>query len=624
MHYASPDFVGFAVLDTMEVQYINPAGRKMVGIGPDEDVTRFTVPDFHPESAMTLIAESAIPESRRTGEWRGEIEFLHRDGKEIPASMLLMYHPSPDGKPDLISTISRDIRQELAAKEALRKQEETLRSFLDHAPMIMGLVDVHDDDLIPVYYNQATARFWGVSDEELIRKSARESGLPPDHIALWVSKYREAERTGAPVEFEYEQENPAGPRQLVATASFIGRISDTVTRCSCIIQDITDRRALEAQLNQSQKMESVGRLAGGVAHDFNNLLTVINSYATLGLEASEPEDPLHGNLEQILEAGERAASLTSQLLAFSRKQMMEPRFIDLNDTIHNLEKMLRRLIGEDIELETDLEEDLGLVLADPVQLEQVVMNLAVNSRDAMETGGRLTIGTASFDLEESTIWDDSAMEAGSYVILSVSDTGMGMDEDTRQHIFEPFFTTKGLAKGTGLGLSMVYGTIKQSGGYILVDSEPDQGTSISIYLPRLTGEMMDEEHQILPVLRGNGETIMVVEDEEAVRELTTKILQTAGYQVHSAVNGVEARKEIEKADYEFDLLLTDVVMPLAGGRELADGIGAIAPDVKVLYMSGYTDDTILQHGVLDPDVNFIAKPYSIADLLNMVRRILDD
>ncbi|MEW6208065.1 MAG: PAS domain S-box protein [Acidobacteriota bacterium] len=391
-----------------------------------------------------------------------------------------------------------------------------------------------------------------------------------------------------------------------------------------IVEDITERRSLEEQLRQSQKMEAIGRLAGGVAHDFNNLLTAINGYADIIIGKLPGDNPLHQDAEEIRKAGKRAATLTGQLLAFSRRQMLQTRVLNLNSVINDSIKMLRRMIGEDVELITRLDDDLALVRADPGQIEQVIMNLAVNARDAMPQGGTLTIETANTLIDESYTRKHVSTRLGRYVRLKVNDTGCGMDEEICLRIFEPFFTTKERGKGTGLGLSTVYGIVKQSGGHITVNSQPNKGTTFRILLP-MVEEKTDEAgapaaHRAHPP-KGS-ETILVVEDEEAVRKLTRIILSVGGYTVLEAANGREAIEMCSQRSV--DLLLTDVVMPQMSGRELVEKVSIICPQMKVLYMSGYTDDAMIRHGVLDAGVPLLQKPFTPEALSQKVREVLDN
>ena len=386
---------------------------------------------------------------------------------------------------------------------------------------------------------------------------------------------------------------------------------------------IEREQAKEEQLQQSQKMEAVGRLAGGIAHDFNNLLTAINGYSDLTLRKLDPKSDLCGRIKEIRKAGERAASLTRQLLAFSRKQMLQPRVLDLNSVITEMHKMLHRLIGEDIVLQLALGNLLGQVKADPGQIEQILMNLAVNARDAMPQGGRLTIETRNVLLNQTHVNRQLVPQPGNYVMISVSDDGCGMDGETQAHIFEPFFTTKGVGKGTGLGLSTVYGIVKQSDGGIWVYSELGKGTAFNICFPRVDELSPAEESAASAEVPGGDETILLVEDEDLVRALSKEMLEQYGYSVISASNGDEGVRICKEFAGPIDLMITDVVMPHMSGRELAERIGILRPGMQVLYMSGFTDDAIVRHGLLDKDFAFIQKPFSPESLALKAREVLD-
>lgn len=390
-------------------------------------------------------------------------------------------------------------------------------------------------------------------------------------------------------------------------------------------RDITEKRRLEDSLRQSQKMEAVGQLAGGVAHDFNNILTVIIGYGDFLASKIPRDDPMFKDLEEIKKAAERASTLTHQLLAFSRKQILSPKVLNLNNVVGNMEKMLKRLIGEDIDMIFIPAKDLNKIWADQGQIEQVVMNIVVNARDAMPNGGKITVETANVELDEIYARTHDNVQKGPHAVLSISDTGIGMDEKTRSHIFEPFFTTKEVGKGTGLGLATVYGIVKQSGGNIWVYSEPGKGTTFKIYFPQIS---QDQEKSIRPEisnesLDGN-ETILLVEDESSLRDLAFAILVRRGYTVLEASNGEEAISAARKYHGTIHLMLTDVIMPLMNGRELADKLKPERPDMKIMYMSGYTDEAIIRHGVLDSMNAFIQKPFTPISLSKKVREILDE
>jgi hypothetical protein len=389
------------------------------------------------------------------------------------------------------------------------------------------------------------------------------------------------------------------------------------------VSDITQRKKLEEQLLHAQKMEAVGRLAGGVAHDFNNMLTVISGYNRMILDELSALDPLRGYAEEILKAADRAGALTNQLLAFSRRQIMQPKVINVNAVVLQTQKMLQRLIGEDIELVLNLGTNVGNIKADPGHVEQAIVNLAVNARDAMPMGGHLTIETSGVVLDETYARTHMGVKPGSFTMIAVSDDGHGMDAETRRHIFEPFFTTKEKGKGTGLGLATVYGMVKQTGGDIWVYSEPGHGSSFKLYFPSVLEPVSDSSGGDASATRGSGgETVLVVEDEQAVRDLTVRILRQLGYTILTASSGAEALEISQSHTGHIDLLLTDVVMPNMSGRQLADHLRAARPDTKVLFLSGYTENTVVHHGVLDAGVDFLPKPFSRENLSKKMREVL--
>ena len=390
------------------------------------------------------------------------------------------------------------------------------------------------------------------------------------------------------------------------------------------IADVTERKQLEEQFRQAQKMEAVGLLAGGVAHDFNNLLTVIQATSELLLEEVPDQGEIREDIRQIHKAADRAATLTRQLLAFSRRQMLQPVTLDLNDVVHDIESMLGRLIGKHITLSAVLGSDLGSVQADRGQLEQVIMNLAVNARDAKPQGGTLTIETTNVTLDETYAARRSVARPGRYVMLALSDTGTGMDAETKGRIFEPFFTTKSRTEGTGLGLATVYGIVKQSGGYIWVYSEPGRGTTFKVYLPRIDSPAESRGEETAGVrAAGGSETILLVEDEDQVRALARRALERQGYRVLEAPHGQQAITICRRYPLPIDLVLTDIVMPQLGGRALADWLAVERPAVKVVFMSGYTDGDVGRQGVLDSAVTYVQKPFTAAGLAGVVRRVLD-
>jgi two-component system cell cycle sensor histidine kinase/response regulator CckA len=512
-------------------------------------------------------------------------------------------------------------RKRRQAEQALRESEERLQAILDNSP---ALIYTQDTECRFTFVNRQFETLFKVEKDQ-IKTSFPHDIFPEEIAATLVSYCAKVLEEKAPKEFEEVILHDDGPHTYVSIRFPLFDSSQAVSGLCTISTDVTGGKLLEEQLRQAQKMEAIGRLAGGVAHDFNNLLTAIIGYSQIVLASLGPNDLLRKEVDEIQKAGKRASSLTSQLLAFSRRQILQPRVLDLNVIVSNTVKMLRRLIGEDIHLVTILASDLGHVKIDPGQMEQVIMNLAVNARDAMPRGGKLTVETSNTLLDDTYAREHISMQPGPYVMLAVTDTGVGMNAETRSHIFEPFFTTKETAMGTGLGLSMVYGIVKQSGGYIWVYSEPGEGTTFKIYFPQIEeaedSALQRDDAGYLP--RGT-ETILLVEDEQSVRDLTVRILSELGYTVIEASNGEEALQiSSERAHGEIDLLLTDVVMPQMSGKLLTDMVKAARPGIKVLFSSGYTDNALVHHGSLEPGTAFLQKPFSPSGLARKVREVLD-
>jgi len=505
-------------------------------------------------------------------------------------------------------------------RRLLIERDELFRLITENAADMIAVVDDHGHRL---YNSPSYERILGYSFEELQATPSLEQ-IHPEDQPLVEESATEARQTGVGRRIEYRMRHKDGTwRTLESTVSAIVNGKGEVRRFVIVNRDITARKRLEEQFRQAQKMEAVGRLSGGIAHDFNNILGVIIGYGEILEERLEASNTLRPCADEILQAGRRAATLTRQLLAFSRQQVLAPRVLELNSVITDIQKMLRRVIGEDIELDTKLSADLGRVKADPGQIEQAILNLAVNARDAMPRGGKFTIATENTELDAIAVRRYSyPVKPGLYVLLSVSDTGTGMTSDTQAHIFEPFFTTKEKGKGTGLGLATVYGVVKQSDGYIQVHSEPGAGATFKIYLP-LVDQPVDPEQKRpdSKPLRGGGETILLVEDEDMLRTLTRNVLELLGYSVLEAADGQQACEISLQKNRKIDLLLTDVVMPGMNGPALASELMTTRPALSVLYTSGYTGQAV-GHGVIPERSHFIPKPFTREDLARKVREAL--
>ena len=547
-------------------------------------------------------------------------ELLTRNGqrREISWSNTLLH--DSDGRLTGMVSIGEDVTDRKRAEEELRRSESEFRSLVEHAPLGIYRVTA-DGRFLTVNPAFITMLGYGWAEEVLRLNAARDVYAHTERRAELFAGLAENEQ--GQIETEWKRKD--GSLITVRVALRAVRGPDGQVECyEGLVEDVTQQRSIENQFRQAQRMEAVGRLAGGVAHDFNNVLTAITGYSDLLLEDMGPDDPKRSDVGEIKAAALRAAALTRQLLAFSRKQVLQARVLDLNGVVRTLEKMLHRLIGEDVKLEFSLASALGAVRADPGQLEQVVMNLAVNSRDAMPKGGRLTIETANVDLDETYAREHAGATPGRYVMLAVSDTGTGMDAKTRSHVFEPFFTTKELGKGTGLGLATVYGIVKQSGGYVWVYSELGRGTTVKIYLPQVDElpERLDLAVPVQPVAGGR-ETVLLAEDDPSVRAIVADVLTQKGYRVLRAADGQAALEMARGQPGKIDLLVTDIVMPGMTGRELAEALTAARPGLRVLYMSGYTDDAVVRHGVLAEEMHYLQKPFSPRALASKVREVLD-
>jgi PAS domain S-box-containing protein len=596
-----------------EITGSNDAYLNMVGY-THEDLaagrlrwTEMTPPKYRKldKKAVDELAASGVCETY-------EKEYIRKDGRCVP---VLLGCATLEGETQRGVGFVLDISDRKRAEESLRQSESQFRALFENA---FDAVLIANDEGAYVDANPAACALFGVPYDEIMGRTIddfTEEGSRPNAWPMWEQFLKEGRMHGM---IRLRRSD----RQIVdvdfsATANFVPG------RHFSVLRDVTERRKLEEQLRQSQKLESVGMLAGGIAHDFNNLLTVITGYSELTLNRLDQADPLARNIEEIKKASKRAAALTRQLLAFSRKQVLQPKVIDLNSVIVNIEKMLGRLVGEDMELRTSQGIGLGQVKADPGQIEQVILNLVVNARDAMPKGGKITLETANIYLDETYARGHIAVKPGWFVMLAVTDTGQGMDVETQKYIFEPFFTTKEEGKGTGLGLSTVYGIVKQSDGNIWVYSEVGVGTTFKIYLP-LVDEQVTEtgadaaRRESVP----GTETILLAEDEEMVRNLARESLEMNGYTVLEAANGKEALLICQQHEGRIHLLLTDMVMPRMSGKELAEQLVKLRPDTRVLYMSGYTNQAIVHHGILDRDIAFIGKPFTPDGLVTEVVKVL--
>jgi two-component system, cell cycle sensor histidine kinase and response regulator CckA len=506
-------------------------------------------------------------------------------------------------------------------RHQLVEREELFRLISENA---MDMIAVVDPEGRRLYNSPAYARILGFAEDELSGTSYFDQVHPDDlYTAQQAVKAATATNPGGTVQYRMRHKD-GNWHTIESGASAILNAQGKVEKFVVVNRDVSEQRQLEEKFRQAQKMEAVGRLSGGVAHDFNNLLGVIIGYAEFLQESLEPENSLRGSVDEILKAGKRAASLTRQLLAFSRQQVLDPKVIDFNAVVLDMDKMLRRLIGEDIELSTVLGPDLGRIKADQGQLEQVLLNLVVNARDAMPNGGKLLIDTQNMVMDEAFVRRyPYPVQQGPYVCLTVTDSGIGMDAETKARAFEPFFTTKEKGKGTGLGLSTVYGVVKQSGGYIDIYSAPGAGTTFKIYLPRVQDAITADAPAGTATSFTGSETILLAEDETSLRTLTRNTLEMCGYKVLEAKDGVEALEVSDRYKGPIDLLLTDMVMPGMGGHALAQELTRRRPEIRLAFMSGYTGQSVGQQGPVDPGSVFLMKPFTRELLTRKIREALD-
>ncbi len=608
------------------VQYLNPVSERLTGWTKNDALGRpldsvFRIISEEDRRAVENPAEKVLREGRVVG-LANHTLLISRDGSEIPIADSGAPVKNESGEILGVVLVFRDRTEARKAELALQEAREFAESIV---ATIREPLLVLSADLRVISANLPFYRTFKVGEEETHGKYIYDLGngqwnIPRLRELLEDILPHDTNFNDFRVDHDFEH---IGRRIMLLNARRIHRKAGDTQMILLSIEDITERSRLEEQYRQAQKLEAVGLLAGGVAHDFNNLLTVVLGYGEVILGTLSEGDPLRQDLDKILDACHRGANLIHQLLAFSRKQTLQPEVLDLNRLLDSQQGLLKRLLGEDIELLTVFSEDLGLVKADAGQIEQVVMNLAVNARDAMPDGGELIIETANVELDEEYGRLHAGVVPGPYVVLAVTDTGTGMDKEIRSKIFEPFFSTKEMGRGTGLGLSTVYGIVKQSGGHIWVYSEPEKGTTFKIYLPQtddapaaVQGCRADFE-----VRHGAGH-VLVVEDEHAIRELVGVQLESLGYEVTLAADGREALEAVEVNGLRPDLLITDVIMPGMSGAVLLERLRRTQPGLKVLFMSGYTDNVIVHQGVLDPGIPFIQKPFSARELSAAVHRVI--
>lgn len=610
---------GMAIIDeNSSYTYVNSAYARMMGY----DNLQFLLGKAWHEVADARDIQAMRGEIRRSleerGKWFGSLTLHHPNGTTLPVEMAITKLPHGG-----VVCVGRDIADRRKAELARIEAEFKYQTFVEQVAAISYIAELGAEGQW-LYVSPQVEKILGYTTDEWLANSREwlRSVAPEDRAIVLAAE--EASSRGEPFQAEYRLLRKDGKPVWVSDTAVVVHGSDLHPVMEGIIVDITERKQLEMQLQRSQRMEAVGRLAGGIAHDFNNLLTIIKGYTELALKRQGLSGALAGDIQQIDGAADRASTLVRQLLAFGRKQVLQPKPIDLNGIVQGLHKLLLRLMSEDIEMVLQCAPKVGTVKADPGQVEQVIMNLVVNARDAMPNGGRLTIETANVELDADYALDHATVKPGRYVMLAVSDTGTGMDAETQTHIFEPFYTTKASGRGTGLGLSTVYGIVKQSGGYIWVYSELGRGSAFKVYLPIVEGRAEAEARpeKTRGTQRGS-ETILLVEDEEAVRELAQILLAAEGYSVLVAEDAAQAERLCAQNAGKLDLLLTDVVMPGISGRELAKRIQARAPQVRVLYMSGYTDNVIASGGMLEPGIAFLQKPFTPAVLKQKIREVLE-
>jgi two-component system cell cycle sensor histidine kinase/response regulator CckA len=611
---------GISILDSNgEHVYANSAFARMMCFENPQAMFGKSWRQVYDERDVALFAEEVRESLGQFGTWSGQVSIRRQDGSRIPIEMTITAMLQGG-----VVCVARDITERLTAERARAATEAKYRALIEQVAAVSYIAELglHGEWL---YVSPQVEAIFGYTPDEWLAQSDQWTRYVPQEDHPVIHAAEKACLTARRFQAEYRITRKDGQIIWVSDTAVVVPGSDNHPLMEGIIVDITERKALENQLQQARRMEAVGRLAGGIAHDFNNLLTIIKGYVEMATNRNLAQPELRSDLQHIGDASERAGTLVRQLLAFSRKQVLKPKVLDLNCIVLNLDKLLRRLLAETVEMKTIVGKDVGAVKADPSQIEQVIMNLVVNARDAMPKGGRLLIETSNVELDDTYAQDHATVRPGRYVMLAITDTGIGMTADTVAHIFEPFYTTKGSGSGTGLGLSTVYGIVKQSGGYIWAYSEPGKGTTFKVYLPRVEDrvEVSSTIETPAPAASQGNETILLVEDEPAVRELTRMVLSGRGYSVIEALNPQEAERLAGSYGAEIHLLLTDVVMPGMSGRELAKRLTARHPHLRVLYMSGYTYNVIAEGGTLEEGVSFLQKPFTPQVLSQKVRETLD-